>query len=127
MQTPFLLKKDVLDIIKNGESSKVEFKEEKVHPESLAGEIVSFANFEGGYVFVGVDDNGNITGCQRKDIEVFVINICRQNIRPPITPIIEKMVLHDVDFESAKTLFLFFLKGFQFFIESPFFFSCIYW
>jgi len=38
-----------------------------------------------------------------------------------------KGTCYNVDFESAKTLFLFFLKGFQFFIESPFIFSCIYW
>ena len=81
---------ELLELIKNGESSRVEFKSEEVRPESLAGEIVSFANFAGGTIFIGVSDAGNIQGVRRVDMEEFVINVCRNNIKPSIIPMIEK-------------------------------------
>ena len=84
---------ELLETILNGESSKVEFKTDDVHPITLAGEIVAFANFEGGIILIGVDDSGKITGCIRKDIEEFIINICRNNVRPSVIPVIEKVVI----------------------------------
>jgi len=84
---------ELFEIIRNGESSKIEFKTDDVHPVALAGEIVAFANFEGGIILIGVDDSGKITGCTRKDIEEFIINICRNNVRPSIIPVIEKVVI----------------------------------
>ena len=57
--------KELREFIKNGESSKVEFKTEDVHPNSLAEEIVSFCNFEGGIILIGIDDGGDIIGCER--------------------------------------------------------------
>ena len=90
-----MLEQEIKNIIKNGESSKVEFKTEDVHPTSLSGEIVSFFNFEGGIILIGVNDNGNVDGCQRKDIEEFVINICRNNVKPAIIPILERVMVDD--------------------------------
>nr|MBL0716647.1 putative DNA binding domain-containing protein [Desulfobacterales bacterium] len=54
-----MLEQEIKIIIKNGESSKIEFKTEDVHPTSLSEEIVSFFNFEGGTILIGVNDNGN--------------------------------------------------------------------
>ncbi len=39
-------------IIRGGESSFVEFKEERVHPDSLAKEMAAFANTAGGAIFI---------------------------------------------------------------------------
>ena len=86
---------EFLEIVKNGESSKTEFKTDDVHPNSLAEEIVAFANFEGGVIFIGVDDSGEIKGYSRADMEEFVVNICRNNIKPSIIPLIEKIVIND--------------------------------
>ncbi len=88
-------KNALIEIIRNGESSKVEFKTEDVHPNALAEEIVAFANFEGGTIFIGIDDYGNVKGCIRKDLEKFIVNIYRNNIRPSIIPIIERIVVDD--------------------------------
>ena len=38
------------EIIRNGESSKIEFKTDEVHANTLAEEIVAFANFEDGTI-----------------------------------------------------------------------------
>ena len=84
---------ELLEMIVNGESSKVEFKTDDVHPNALAEEIVAFANFEGGTILIGVDDSGEIKGYTRDDIEEFVINICRNNVKPSIIPVIENIAV----------------------------------
>lgn len=84
---------DILELIGNGESSAVEFKTDEVHSMALAEEIVAFANFDGGMILIGVTDDGAISGCRRSDIEPFVVNVCRNNVRPSILPYIEKIVI----------------------------------
>jgi len=87
--------KELLEIITNGESSKIEFKEEGVHPNSLAEEIIAFANFEGGTILIGVDDTGTLKGCAKKDLEELIVNVCRNNVRPPLIPVIEKVMVDE--------------------------------
>lgn len=86
---------EILELIKNGEDSTVEFKLEGVNAESLAQEIVAFANIEGGTILFGVDDSGDIVGITRHDLEEWIINICRQSIEPPIIPVIKRAVIDD--------------------------------
>jgi len=88
---------ELLKFIENGESSGLEFKEAKVHPISLAGEIVSFINLDGGSILIGVNDDGEILGCNYKKIEEFVINICRNNIKPSFIPYIEKIKINNLE------------------------------
>ncbi len=86
---------ELLELIRNGESSGVEFKRDVVLARDLAKEIVAFANFEGGVVLLGVDDDGAIVGLTRDRLEEFVITACRDKIRPPIVPFFE--VIRDID------------------------------
>ena len=58
-----LTKSDLRIILQEGEGQRIEFKES--FSQSLAKDIVAFANALGGRIFIGVDDNGNI-----KDIKV---------------------------------------------------------
>ena len=74
------------DIIKSGESSLVEFKNENFHNDSLAKEIVAFANFHGGTIYIGIDDNKTISGTSKKNLEEKIVNICRNNIIPSLIP-----------------------------------------
>jgi len=78
--------KDVLEIIKQGENSAVEFKERKIRAESLAKEIVAFANMNGGVILLGVDDLGKIVGIDPENFnyEEWVCNISRNNVVPSI-------------------------------------------
>ncbi|MCQ1530257.1 RNA-binding domain-containing protein [Lutispora saccharofermentans] len=77
---------EIRKIIKNGENSYIEFKEEGIKPKDLAEEIVSFANSEGGTILIGVDDDGNIKGVSDLLIEEKIMNICRNNCIPNIVP-----------------------------------------
>ncbi|MEA1972079.1 MAG: putative DNA binding domain-containing protein [Candidatus Cloacimonadota bacterium] len=76
-------KKEIIEIISQKENSAVEFKNDAVRPESLAKEIVSFANTTGGTILIGVDDNGEISGTSKK--EEWVMNIARNNLNPAIS------------------------------------------
>lgn len=84
---------DLNDLIAAGESSYLEFKSEQVKPDDLAKEIVAFLNFQGGKILLGVEDDGDISGVWRPDIEEWVINICRNNVVPQIIPGYQKLSL----------------------------------
>jgi ATP-dependent DNA helicase RecG len=84
---------ELLEIIRNGESSGVEFKRDDVHPQNLAKEVVALANFEGGHVLLGVEDNGTVVGLSRSDVEEWVMNICSGDINPPFIPFFETILM----------------------------------
>jgi len=54
----------LLTLIRNGESERVEFK--RTASKKLDQEIAAFANADGGYLLIGVDDNGTIVGTDLK-------------------------------------------------------------
>ena len=49
-------------LVIQGEGKHIEFKRKVVNAEKIANEIVAFANTKGGYLIIGVDDNGTIPG-----------------------------------------------------------------
>lgn len=72
-------------LIKGGESQYVEFKKKANHPEKIIREVVAFANTDGGHLFVGVDDNGTISGLKYPEEEEFVLTkAIRELCRPAI-------------------------------------------
>ncbi|MBR8829548.1 MAG: putative DNA binding domain-containing protein [Gomphosphaeria aponina SAG 52.96 = DSM 107014] len=77
----------ILDLIKSGENSRVEFKSGEFRNESLAKEIVAFANMKGGTILVGIEDNGEISGVKNVHLLMEkIISICRNNIQPSLIP-----------------------------------------
>ena len=64
---------ELLEIIANPENSKVEFKLDSERPERIAKEIVAFANFRGGRIFFGIDNNRQIIGLTKKNFEEWQI------------------------------------------------------
>ena len=86
------------------EDGRAEFKELKFgergvlwpNTETLAGELVAFANTEGGVVFLGVDDSGTVRGIPAERIDAaerWLLNIATHNCDPPLRPIVRKAVL----------------------------------
>ncbi len=80
---------ELLEVIANGENSGVEFKRDDLRTQDLAKELVAFSNLEGGMVLLGVEDDGTIAGLTRPDLEEWVMNVCRDKIRPAIVPFFE--------------------------------------
>lgn len=85
---------EVHDILANPESSTVEFKRDDIRPEQFAGEIVALLNRSGGRLLLGVEDDGTVSGITRThaDLEEWVMNVCRDKVRPPIIPNLEVVV-----------------------------------
>ena len=79
---------ELRELIRNGEGSGAEFKRDDVRPEALAKEMSAMLNFSGGRIFLGVEDDGEITGLTRdqKSAELWVREIVRNNIQPPFIP-----------------------------------------
>ncbi|MDS4068134.1 MAG: ATP-binding protein [Candidatus Competibacter sp.] len=73
--------KSLPEILQSGEDSAVEFKSAEFRNESFAKEIVAFSNMAGGSIFVGVEDDGRVSGVEER-----VINICRNLVEPSVIP-----------------------------------------
>ncbi len=80
---------ELLEIIRNGENSGVEFKRDTLENHALAKELVAFSNLNGGKVLLGVEDDGAISGITRLDLEEWVMTACRDKVRPPTIPFYE--------------------------------------
>ncbi|ABR74182.1 transcriptional regulator [Actinobacillus succinogenes] len=101
------MKKDeLLEILRNGENSIIEFKRDDIRPEQLAKEIVAMANFMGGKILLGVEDDGSISGIQRKNLEEWVINVFQNKVHPIILPFYET-----VDIDGKKIAVIEFPAG----------------
>lgn len=75
-------------IIELGEGNTLEFKENFPDHNTMAKEMVSFANSEGGKILIGVNDAGNIVGISQnlQNKEEWIMNIARNNCIPAINP-----------------------------------------
>ena len=81
-----------------GEDSTIEFKRELPHRDSLADEIAAFANANGGVILIGVDDDGDIVGMDRQDLdrtEKTGVAICRDSIDPMVYIVTKKLRIDD--------------------------------
>lgn len=91
-----MLKSDLLELISRGEGAKIEFKTDDVRPESMAKEIVSFANMNGGRIFIGVEDDGRIIGLQKEDLQSWIMDTAiGRHIHPAILPDYEEVSMGD--------------------------------
>ena len=91
-----MTKTELLELISNGENSRVEFKRDDLRPEQLAKEVVALANVQGGRILLGVDDDGTITGIQRDDLERWVMDtVFGRHVHPMIIPFYEEVRVDD--------------------------------
>jgi ATP-dependent DNA helicase RecG len=79
---------ELAELIRNGESSGVEFQRDDIRPEKLAEEMTALLNLEGGHVLLGVDDDGTVSGLKRdpKKAEEWVMEVARTHVRPATIP-----------------------------------------
>ena len=70
-----------------GEDSRRQFKRNIQKPSQLAAELVAFVNSGGGSLFVGVDDDGGITGVEPgalRKLNMMVSNVATDMVKPSI-------------------------------------------
>lgn len=90
---------ELLDLIKKGESSTVQFKERAPHPDSLAHEIIAFSNSKGGIILFGINDKtGAVNGLAYGEIQQLnqqIVNVASQKVYPPVFLITETVLLDE--------------------------------
>ena len=79
----------MLELIANRENSRVEFKRDDCHADSLAREMSALLNLEGGVILLGVEKDQQITGLtrSREEAEEWVMNVARGNLQPAVVPV----------------------------------------
>lgn len=83
---------DLLNLVRGGEDTYLEFKVRLVNTEKIAAEIVAMANTGGGAIIFGVNDQRRVEGLDDPEqVEDQLSDICRQQIRPPLLPRIDKV------------------------------------
>lgn len=78
-------RKKVLELIEEGESVHVEFKQRFSTYEKIAKELIAFANTDGGYLLLGIDDNKSIYGIESEKSDYELIKeTAEKYCEPPI-------------------------------------------
>jgi ATP-dependent DNA helicase RecG len=74
-------------LLAQGENSAVEYKSALVSADSLAKEMVAFANLNGGVILIGIEDDKTITGVtDQTKMEELITAVSRNNVYPPVQP-----------------------------------------
>ncbi|MEW6654299.1 MAG: ATP-binding protein, partial [Bacteroidota bacterium] len=79
---------DLVEIVKKGEDSHLQFKERIDSVNALAAELCAFSNSDGGKLLVGVSDHGDIIGLTGEQVGILnqhISNACSQKINPPVS------------------------------------------
>lgn len=84
-----------------GEDAVAEFKSVLLHekqlmdPKDLAKAIVAMANTKGGHIFIGVEDDGTVTGAGTlEQVDLLMrqaSQVCQNNIHPPLFCVLQKV------------------------------------
>lgn len=91
---------ELLQFIDKGETREIEFKSwvKARNKKDLLGvitkEAVALANTYGGYILVGVEDNGQITGCDDYDVQAIIESIYDRTV-PKLFTDIEEVIIED--------------------------------
>lgn len=88
----------LLSQIPLGEDSTRQFKADVKNAESLASEMAAFANTNGGTIFIGVADDGSMSGLSGQDIariNQLISNAASQLVRSPLAVQTENVALEN--------------------------------
>ena len=74
-------------MLPESENISIEFKSAGVRPESVAREMVAFSNGYGGTLYIGVEDDGSVSGLDGgRNWDEWAANIARNSVNPAISP-----------------------------------------
>lgn len=88
------------NIARDGESQHVEFKKKVNFPDKIIKEVVAFANTDGGWLLLGVDDNGYFSGLKFPEEEKDILSqAIYENCRPQV-----KFKTHTIPLNQKKAI-----------------------
>jgi predicted HTH transcriptional regulator len=105
-------------LVRQGEGKNVEFKLKASHPEKLVREMIAFANSEGGWLFIGVDDFKNIKGSKFPLEDEYVLTKAIVEYASPTL----KYKLYKIPIEADREVLAFFIPKstkIHYFCENP--------
>ncbi len=89
---------EIMQILAQGEDSENQFKKNITNADSLAAEMAAFSNGNGGRIFIGVDDDGSISGLTSEDVKrlnQLISNTSSQNVKPAINPTTQNVFINN--------------------------------
>lgn len=93
-------KTELLRLIRGGEDTHLELKVKLSNSERITQGIVALANTDGGTIIFGVTDQLRIEGVNNPEwVQQELVRICREEIVPPIVPVIETIA-----FDSGRRI-----------------------
>lgn len=96
----------VQQLVNKGEGQRIEFKRKSADPLKIVREVVAFANDQGGYLFIGVNDDGSIPGLKYPQEEAFILE---KHIKEHCKPAVEYNLTY-VPLNSKKQILAFEVK-----------------
>lgn len=96
-------KNQYIELINKGENLNVEFKQRFSTYEKIAKELIAFANTRGGFLFLGIDDDGKAYGLisEKSDTELLMDTAANYCV-PPINIKLEHLELEGLDVLVAE-------------------------
>lgn len=92
-------KLELLDLIKKGESSTVQFKVRVHDAYKIGTEMVALSNTKGGRIVIGIDDKtGDLNGLTYSEIQAtnqLLANAASDNVKPPIYILTETIIINN--------------------------------
>ncbi|MDE0156699.1 MAG: putative DNA binding domain-containing protein [Gammaproteobacteria bacterium] len=91
-----MLPSELLTLLNQKEGAKLDFKRDDVRPETMAKEIVAFANMNGGTILVGVENDGLITGIHRENLQAWLMDtVIGRHVHPFVLPDYEEVAVDE--------------------------------
>ena len=90
-----------------GEDSTRQFKSRIDNADSLAAEMAAFANADGGVIFIGVQDDGTISGMTSQEVHAanqLISNAASQHVRSPLVVQTQNILLENGNVVIALTV-----------------------
>lgn len=90
---------EIAELIGNGKNSYVDFMRDDLQQERLCMELAALMNMKGGYILLGVEDDGSVSGLTRdpKKAEEWVMEAAQTGLRPEFFP-----EWHSLEWEPGK-------------------------
>jgi predicted HTH transcriptional regulator len=106
--------KELQEIISLGETSTVQFKEALDNQDSIAAELIAFANAKGGMIIFGVKDKtGVLIGLTYENLQISnnkIANIANDLVKPPVFLTTEALLVNSGD-DKKKILIVYVDEG----------------
>ncbi len=86
--------RELKKLVAQGEGITLEFKRKAAHPDKIMREVAAFANTAGGFLLIGVDDDGSIPGLKYPDEDAYVLkNAIAKYCNPPVEYELKQVVV----------------------------------